>query len=121
MLLHFVKGDSLKKKEGIQACSREVKDLPIGFPKAHQELGRQLFFAIRDEDITKRFEQVKKLILDHRELLNSFYQYAYSGNIAYEKPKSSKVYLFTFDAHSLECKFNVVKKMVLLRFSDILV
>lgn len=105
--LYFVHGEGLKTKEGLQASSRKVNTLPTDFSKERKEIGQKLFFAMQEEDIAIRFNSVKSLIEDHREVLNSFYQYTYDGNIQYQNVRASELNLVTFHDGQLECRFEV--------------
>ncbi|MFT4667932.1 MAG: superfamily II DNA or RNA helicase [Polaribacter sp.] len=109
--LHFVRGNGLKTKEGIQSSSWEVDGLPTGFPKEALKLGQKLYFAIRDENANTRFEQAKKLIQKNLSTLNSIYQYTYSGDIEYgRKPKAAQLAMVKFQPGILSCRFEILRK-----------
>ncbi|MFK7807956.1 MAG: DEAD/DEAH box helicase, partial [Saprospiraceae bacterium] len=108
--LHFVKGNGLKTKEGLQSSNRKTDETPIYFPEKYKVVGQQLYFAMREKNDTLRFNNVKELILNNRELLNDIYQYSYEGNVRYEKIRSSDAHLVTFDPETLNCNFIIEKK-----------
>lgn len=109
--LKFLVGKGYKNRTGIQAHAREFKDAPPpGFPREQQELSRQLYFLFKEDNTILKSEQIKQLMMDHLDLLNESYQYAYNDQMYYGRMQASDTHQFTFDPEPLNVRFYFSKK-----------
>ncbi|MEN0003960.1 MAG: DEAD/DEAH box helicase [Bacteroidota bacterium] len=117
LTLSFAKGGSYKTKDGIKDLSKNVTETPERFPEKIKAVGQQLFFLTQEENPDYQFYQLKELIEENIDLLNTIYHYTYAGSINPYFPKISQLNLVSFVPYPLVCKisFEVIDGMVHLK------
>ena len=111
-VLYFVRGNGFKTKPGIHATNRKISQVPDGLPTDFKELGQALFFALREQDPLRRFEQVMALFESHFEVFSRHYQYIYTShnNPGHDSMKAADLLLVEFHPTPLQCTFKVYRK-----------
>ncbi len=104
--IHFGTGSSYKTKDGIKDFTQNLDEHPFGLPKGIQSIAQEIYFTTLDFEPEIQFNQIRKLISENIDLLNSIYHYTYTGNAYFDDPKVADLNLVKFDPDPIDCKIS---------------